>query len=278
MNELERLAELRDKGLITDEEFEAERGKIVPTPGPPPDPPSDALKSVPNSFLRPHPIISRFFSNRSLGLLSGLLTLTLMLLVLTHVWRIVAHAQRWSLVNDILNGPSLRGSSQVRALRRDAVNADNLVTGSYSAMILISIVWLLLMIIWAWRATNNLEHWNKNPKWGKGWAIAGWFIPIGNLFIPYQVVRDAWKLAPSKDSNSQATRNNWWLVSFISYWIGTATFFMAFSSTDVYEITDATRNAEVGAIVGISIQIISAITMIKAIRQISDRHKKAALT
>ena len=31
MEELERLAELRDKGLITEEEFEAERGKIVPS-------------------------------------------------------------------------------------------------------------------------------------------------------------------------------------------------------------------------------------------------------
>ena len=32
MEELERLAELRDKGLITDEEYEAERAKIVPSP------------------------------------------------------------------------------------------------------------------------------------------------------------------------------------------------------------------------------------------------------
>ena len=32
MEELERLAELRDKGLITDDEYEAERVKIVPTP------------------------------------------------------------------------------------------------------------------------------------------------------------------------------------------------------------------------------------------------------
>ena len=31
MDELERLAELRDKGLITDEEYEAERAKIVPS-------------------------------------------------------------------------------------------------------------------------------------------------------------------------------------------------------------------------------------------------------
>ena len=32
MDELERLAELRDKGLITDDEYEAERAKIVPAP------------------------------------------------------------------------------------------------------------------------------------------------------------------------------------------------------------------------------------------------------
>ena len=32
MNELKKLGELRDKGLITDEEFEAFRIKIVPSP------------------------------------------------------------------------------------------------------------------------------------------------------------------------------------------------------------------------------------------------------
>ena len=183
-----------------------------------------------------------------------------------HVWRIVAHAQRASLINDVLDG------RYVSYAQADA--ADSNILNSSLTLVICHIAFLIFMITWAWRATDNLEHWNKKPQWGKGWAIGGWFTPIGFLFIPYQVVRDTWNLAPTKASNLPDTRNNWWLASFISWWIGVITFRFAFSDQESLETL---QNADIVAIVGICIQIFSALTMIHAIHQISDRHAKARL-
>ena len=282
MEELERLGGLRDKGLLTEEQFEAERNKLLPSTDEPFSKEEETTKTSPqtNTGQPPPPDSSNQpFRDRhdgkeilksakwNLSGLSGFLTASLILLVIMHVARIVAHARRWSVVNDMLNGEYVSIGS--------ADAADNNVLNYSRGLIYVSAIFLILMIIWAWKATNNLEHWNKNPKWGKGWAIGGWFTPIGMFFIPYQVVRDAWRLAPSKDSSLQTKRNNWWLASFISWWIGLIMFRYGFADLESLE---AIKNADIIAIVGISIQIFSALTMIKAIRQISDRHAKATLT
>jgi hypothetical protein len=212
MENLERLGDLRDKRLITEEEFEAERNKLLSSTGKPFSKEEETTNTSPqtNTGQPPPPGSSnQQFQDRdnekeipksakwNLSGLSGFLTTSLILLVVMHVWRIVTHAQRWSIINDLLNGEYVSYSS--------ADAADNNVIYSFGTAILINVIWLVVMIIWAWRATDNLEHWNKNPKWGKGWAIGGWFT------------------------------------------------------------------------VGICIQIFSALAMVKAIRQISDRHAKAAL-
>ena len=277
MENLERLGDLRDKGLITEEEFEAERKKLLPTSVTPFSEEEDAKYSPPQaSSMQPPPPGSSNQTYRErhdrketpkaakwdLRNLSIGLYVFLMLVTIMHVWRIGAHAQRWSLINDLVDG------RYVTYTQIDA--ADSNVLSSFGGLIICHIVYLFLMIVWAWRATDNLEHWNKKPQWGKGWAIGGWFTPIGFLFIPYQVVRDTWRLA----SKSETGINYWWLVSFISWWIGLIAFRAAFTNQESIE---SVQNADIVAIVGICIQIFSALTTIKAISEISNRHTKARL-
>ena len=258
MEGLERIGELRDKGLLTEEQFDQQRSRILPSVHLPPESSNQAFHDKHDRNEVPNPKSAKW----SLDGLSGFLTASLMLLVIIHVWRIAAHAQRWSLINDLVDGRYV-SYSQLDA-------ADSNVINSFGGLVICHFVFLILMIVWAWRATDNLEHWNKKPQWGKGWAIGGWFTPIGLLFIPYQVVRDAWRLA----SKSTTGINYWWLASFISWWIGLIAFGAAFINQ---ESLDMMQSADIVAIVGICIQIFSALTMIKAIRQISDRHTKAAL-
>tara|TARA_B100000945_G_scaffold56878_1_gene41942 strand:+ start:754 stop:1602 length:849 start_codon:yes stop_codon:yes gene_type:complete len=278
MEKLERLGALRDRELITEEEFEAERDKLLPTSVPPfseekettysprqasseqPPPPGSSNQTFREKHDRKETPKAAKWDLR--GLSSGL-AVFLVLVTIMHVWRIVAHAQRWSLINDLFDG------RYVSYTQADA--ADSNVLNSFLGLIICHIVFLILMIVWAWRAADNLEHWNKKPQWGKGWAIGGWFTPIGFLFIPYQVVRDTWRLA----SKSKTGINYWWLVSFISWWIGVIAFRAAFADQESLE---AMQNADIVAIVGICIQIFSALTMIKAISEISDRHAKVTLT
>ena len=45
-----------------------------------------------------------------------------------------------------------------------------------------------------WRAAKNNEALGRmNPRFGPGWSIGGWFIPIANFVIPILIMQDLWR-------------------------------------------------------------------------------------
>lgn len=51
----------------------------------------------------------------------------------------------------------------------------------------------VLFIIWFHRAYGNADIFNPGAVTrSRGWAIGAWFIPIGNLFIPYKMAKEMW--------------------------------------------------------------------------------------
>ncbi|MGW5774685.1 DUF4328 domain-containing protein [Streptomyces sp. NPDC003863] len=87
----------------------------------------------------------------------------------------------------------------------------------------------VVFIIWFHRLRKNAEVWagdlqSRTP----GWAIGGWFIPIGNFWIPRAIAVDIWRAsrwAPSAaDAKGEmALINGWWtfliagnLVNYVS--------------------------------------------------------------
>ncbi len=62
-----------------------------------------------------------------------------------------------------------------------------------------------------------------DPRFGKGWAIGAWFVPILNLFRPKQIANDIWRgsdsALPAHASDSWYNRPTpvllawWWAAS-----------------------------------------------------------------
>jgi heme/copper-type cytochrome/quinol oxidase subunit 2 len=170
---------------------------------------------------------------------------------------------RASLLHDIANWR--------RVSTQDAIDADNMVAGAVSGQIFVNLVVLILLIIWAWRATKNLQAWDAPLKWRPGWAIAGWFIPIGMLWIPYQVVRDAWRLAPMSEKGPANQQNGTWLFGFLTWWGS----IVLLRIGGLGEAPDAMRNTQVIAGFGALLGCASAIAIFVAIGQISRRQDQA---
>jgi hypothetical protein len=124
----------------------------------------------------------------------------------------IAHLSRAGLVSDFLDNPYSVSMSE-------ADDADANVILATGARIATNGLAFIIMIVFAWRATKNLQMSGATLKRGPGWAIGGWFIPIGNLWIPYQVVRDTWRLAPGADANNNQTVEAIWLAAFIGFWV-----------------------------------------------------------
>jgi Domain of unknown function (DUF4328) len=72
----------------------------------------------------------------------------------------------------------------------------------------------IVFIGWLFRAHGNL-HWVAPDavRHKSGWAIGGWFVPILNLWRPFQMVSDVWRGA--RGVNFGALVIGWW-----SLWIG----------------------------------------------------------
>ena len=146
--------------------------------------------------------------------------------------------------------------------------------------------WLLglpafvLLVIWSWRASKNIQTWEKQSgrdvRRGAGWAIGGWFIPIGNFWIPYQTIQDAWQRAPWTDGSWQRyddpQRNNAWLISWLT-WVSTNLLSRLVTRNWLSDETprEFRTNYFLDAFTNVLLAV-SVISLIIAVKQISDRH------
>ena len=53
---------------------------------------------------------------------------------------------------------------------------------------------IVLFLMWFSRAYQNVERLGGGPlRYGRGWAIGAWFVPVLNLFRPKQIANDIWR-------------------------------------------------------------------------------------
>ena len=59
---------------------------------------------------------------------------------------------------------------------------------------LLFIATIVLFLMWFSRAYQNVERLGGGPfRYGRGWAIGAWFVPILNVFRPKQIANDIWR-------------------------------------------------------------------------------------
>jgi len=72
--------------------------------------------------------------------------------------------------------------------------SDTLIIATNVAHIIIVILTIVFFIMWFRRAYYNLHMlpWH-NARYTEGWAAGSWFVPIINLWWPYQIMMDIWR-------------------------------------------------------------------------------------
>jgi hypothetical protein len=136
----------------------------------------------------------------------------------------VALANRISVVQDFQDG-NFAGDVIGRAN-----DADDFVNGASAFYGLTQLVVVVLFIIWQFRvAKNNEALERRGPRFGPGWSIGAWFIPLANLVIPVMIMQDLWRGAdpttPRGDPRWRHAKGSWliglwwaaWLVSLLRF-------------------------------------------------------------
>ncbi len=237
MEELRKLDELRADSLITDEEYDKQKALLIP---------SENSNEKSYNLLGLGKAVSIL---SALSAVAGLITL-------------IAFAYRASLLTDIKNGKFVSWS--------DGDDADAFVGAASSIEFLIGIPLFVLLIIWAWRATVNIEAKGRSGRWSRGWAIGGWFTPVMFLFVPYQIISDAWKNA-TEVGEDDGGRNKFWLAGFIFWWVSVAFALLGGIVSEGDSIDDAVSGDVLIALSG-ACGVIAGILIAVAFNQMSKRH------
>ena len=98
-----------------------------------------------------------------------------------------AMAWRYFLLSNVRADPDSVDMNMIEA-------SDTLIIAANVAHIMIVILSIVFFIMWFRRAYYNLHMlpWH-NARYTEGWAAGGWFVPIINLWWPYQIMMDIWR-------------------------------------------------------------------------------------
>jgi hypothetical protein len=144
-----------------------------------------------------------------------------------HVALILLHLLRL-----LRAGPFSEAAGGVAALEGGESLGDLLTGVVELAQLLVFIATAVVFLMWLHRAYKNLRAFGVRTEMSPGWVVGNWFIPILNLFRPYQSVKELWiKSDPGVDftqgfaaAGARATTlvGFWWFLWVLANFAGRA--------------------------------------------------------
>jgi hypothetical protein len=211
--------------------------------------------------------------------LKGLVMAVVVLLAVTGLaamWATGALFHRASVVNDFtgFGGVSVK----------DVSDADSQVNGAVGFLQFSILATGVLWIIWQFRFAKNAQVLRGNYGLAPGWAIGGWFVPLGNLVLPQLQLLQAAKASdpdlppghPPGSGRAPSTVAAWW----VAYDLGGALFaigaVMRPNKNDFdFDLDRFVRADRVSAFACL-IYIAAAVIAIVMVRALSERQMRAA--
>lgn len=156
------------------------------------------------------------------------------------------------------------------------------------AFLIIFIITGVVFLKWIYRANLNSRGFGaKDMKFTPGWSIGYYFIPILNLYKPYQSMEEIWRVSKDpvnykpyqsmKESllyQTEGKEENRPLLLWWSFWLG-ANFIAQLTSNNYQEAetVEALKNATYVSILSSLIWIMLCIYAVKLVKTITDRQR-----
>ena len=119
-----------------------------------------------------------------------------------------------------------------------------------------------LFLKWIHRANHNVRALGASGlQFTPGWSIGYYFIPIYNLWKPYQAMKEIWKSSKNPANWADETANPilswWWFFWIVSGLVGNLSFRLSMRAEEISELLVANVVALIVDIVAISLSIIA---------------------
>jgi hypothetical protein len=100
-------------------------------------------------------------------------------------------------------------AAAVAAGAEAALAATFLAAGDFTA-ILLYLPLIPVFLVWFYRARKRADGRGQEQRWGPGWTIGSWFVPIVGLFFPFQIMADIWRANLPAERRARTA----WLLGF----------------------------------------------------------------
>ena len=145
------------------------------------------------------------------------------------------------------------------------------------AVMLVVIATIVLFAMWVYRVNSNV-HALGSPdlRFTPGWAVGWYFVPVANLWKPYQVMKEIWRASSNPGAWQSETTSPvlgwwwfWWIVSSI---VSNVSMRMSLRAEDLDELIS------VGPIniASCVLDLVSAIFALLIVKKIGDFQARAA--
>src|SRR5689334_7545358 len=164
------------------------------------------------------------------------LTIFLWLSVAFSVISAVSSGFEVKLLNDIQAGvPLAPGAAEANDLRQQIIG------GVHFVVIVVTIV---VFCMWTYRANYNARQLGAGGmEFTPGWAVGWYFIPIANLWKPYQAMKEIWKASANPGNWPDQPRGGilpaWWTLFLLSNFLSNISFRFMLSAKTLPELIGA---------------------------------------
>lgn len=112
----------------------------------------------------------------------------------------------------------LEGLERGEALTDQTISTSELSLGLASLVYLVVFIFTAIAFIkWSRRAFYNLQRSTTGLRYTEDWAAAAWFVPLLNLFRPYQIMRELYaRTMQLVGSTAGAAHIGWWWALWIT--------------------------------------------------------------
>lgn len=155
--------------------------------------------------------------------------------------------------------------------------------------VLVGLPIFVLTVIWAFKANRAADRLRPGPRrWGAGWAIGSWFIPVANAILPKLVLDETERIATASRTGQQVgpdwrrTSTSvigwlWWITlvgSFLAIDIG-----IQFDQSHEFPASRGMENAYYAIVtLGLIAQAAAAVLGVFYVSRVSPALSPAALT
>jgi uncharacterized protein DUF4328 len=209
-------------------------------------------------------------------------------------YRSIANLTNWlirfSIIMIILSVADVAATSYLDVLgTSNNTSSNNIYSAIGSFTTIISILVLIVVLLWYYRATKNIHSFGATGVTSPIMAVVWWFIPIANLWKPYYVAQQIWKASRPevklpegvewKKMPSSNIIKKWWILSLVSIFGSlVAGIVGGVGISQTYDVDpEQTEDSPSGTLLinmvtipFLIISIISIIFFIRVIRQISN--------